>query len=68
MTDIEKQHPPSGGMSAGNTLTNVRGAGEYPVGAEQGGQYPYTLGASGAQQALYQGGIPMRKFANPAPL
>ncbi|EJD04596.1 uncharacterized protein FOMMEDRAFT_19827 [Fomitiporia mediterranea MF3/22] len=73
MSDVEKHG--NGIHSAGNTLTNVHGAagqppvqGHYPVGAEPGGQYPYTLGATGAQQQLFQGGLPLRKLANPAPL
>lgn len=74
MADMEKQAHTNnmGGMSANNTLTNVHGqagvGGAYPVGAENSAQYPFTLGASGPQQALYQGGLPLRKFANPAPL
>ena len=71
MSDVEKQAGAtnaSGINSAGNTLTNVPGAGGYPVGAEQSVHYPFTLGASGTQQVLYQGGLPLRKFANPAPL
>lgn len=70
MSDMEKQaQPHAGGMtSAGNTLTNVPGAGNFPVGAESGAAYPFTLGATGPQQALFQGGLPLRKFANPAPL
>lgn len=76
MNDIEKHANGNGGMtSAGNTLTNVPGgvgnngrAGGFPLGADPGGSYPYTLGASALQQQLYQGGLPLRRFANPAPL
>lgn len=42
------------------------GNAHLPLGPDRG--YPYTLGASAAQQAVYQGGLPVRKFANPAPL
>ncbi|THH04677.1 hypothetical protein EW145_g5343 [Phellinidium pouzarii] len=73
MADIEKQangHTNGqGAPSTSNTLTNVAGAGRWPLGADPGGQYPYTLGANALQQQLYQGGVPsFRKFANPAPL
>jgi len=75
MADVEKQN---GAMSNSNTLQNVHGQGQggqaglgqgFPVGAEPGGRYPYTLGANALQQQLYQGGVGnFRKFANPAPL
>lgn len=72
MNDVEKHANGAGGMSsAGNTLTNVPGGGrpgQFPLGADPGGSYPYTLGASALQQQLYQGGLPVRRFANPAPL
>ena len=66
MSDIEKN---TGGMtSAGNTLTTINGAhaAQFPLGPDPGGVYPYTLGASAAQQQLYQGVTGLRKFANPA--
>ena len=68
MADVEKHA--SGMTSAGNTLTNINGAhaAQFPVGPDPGGAYPYTLGASAAQQQLYQGVAGLRKFANPAPL
>ncbi|KAI5119029.1 hypothetical protein M0805_001852 [Coniferiporia weirii] len=72
MADVEKHGNGHGhgDIAASGTLTSIAGQnGRWPVGAEPGGQYPYTLGASALQQQLYQGGIPtLRKLGNPAPL
>lgn len=66
MADVEKHHI----QPVDNVHPNSNGAGTgpFPVGAGHT-EYPYTLGASAAQQQYYQGGsTAFRKFANPAPL
>ena len=74
MTDVEK-HGNAGMTPADNTLNNTHNAAQganpqshLPVGSEAAAHYPYTLGASSVQQHFYQGGLPLRKLANPAPL
>ncbi|KAL5534963.1 hypothetical protein ACEPAF_3054 [Sanghuangporus sanghuang] len=62
MADIEKH---GNGGSVGHP--GAPNQGTFPMGAGGTGGPP-TLGASGVQQHFYQGGLPLRTFANPAPL
>ncbi|KAL5534816.1 hypothetical protein ACEPAG_1280 [Sanghuangporus baumii] len=62
MADIEKH-----GNGASVDHQSAANQGTFPFGPGGPGNPP-TLGASGVQQHFYQGGLPLRTFANPAPL